>query len=156
MQKQKQDKSSNSNNQKQAEPQYVPKPITPIPPVLQPRNSGHAAFSKLAKQAESLSNGDNSVIFNDYNNNIVFRSNRVNLNDCLSIDAYTKSVKNVNDITFKDNSVIAGISPGYTINNQGAKVVINDETLALSTAFGYDVMKRIEQLESRLRTMERN
>ena len=43
-----------------------------------------------------------------------------------------------------------------TVNNQGAKVFINNETLALSTAFGYDVMKRIEQLESRLRTMERN
>ena len=54
----------------------------------------------------------------------------------------------------KDNSVIAGISPGYTINNQGAKVLINNETLALSTAFGYDVMKRIDELESRLRTIE--
>jgi hypothetical protein len=145
--------------QKQPPPkqQKQPEPVLPqITPPMQfmtpSKNDGHSSFSHLAKQAESLSNGDNSIMFNNYNNNIVFRSKRSDVNECLSIEAHTKSMKNVNEISFKDKSAIRGISSGYTINAQGAKIPVNDENIALSTAFGYDMLKRIEQLEARMKT----
>ena len=136
--------------QKQQEP-VIPKITPPTQYITPSRNDGHSSFSHLAKQAESLSNGDNSIIFNNYNNNIVFRSKRSDVNDCLSIEAHTKSMKNVNEIAFKDKSTIRGISSGYTINAQGIKIPINDDKLALSTAFGYELIKRIEQLEARVK-----
>ena len=144
--------------QKHNKPQepVLPKITPPMQYMNHSRNDGHSSFSHLAKQAETLSNGDNSIIFNSYNNNIVFRSKRADVSDCLCIDAFTKSMKNVNDITFKDKSVIDGISCGYTINAQGAKIPINDEKLALSTVFGYDVIKRIEALESQLKNLQNN
>ena len=144
--------------QKQNKPQepVLPKITPPVQYMTHSRNDGHSSFAHLAKQAETLSNGDNSIVFNSYNNNIVFRSKRSDVNECLCIEAHTKSMRNVNEITFKDKSVIDGISSGYTINAQGAKIPINDEKLALSTVFGYDIIKRIEALESQLKDLQNN
>ena len=140
---------------KQQEP-VLPKITPPMQFMNQSRNDGHSSFSHLAKQAESLASGDNSIVFNSTNNNVVFRSKRADINECICIDSFNKNIKNLNEISFKDKSVMNGISSGYTINDQGAKIPINDENLALSTVFGYDIVKRIEALESKLKNLQNN
>ena len=122
----------------------------PVQYVFQSRNTGNATFSNIAKQAESLSNGDNSLIFNNYNNNIVFRSNRIDLNDCVSIDVINRQLKNINEIKFHDKSTLKGICDGYTTNNQGGKVPIYDEKIALSTVFGYGLTQQIDTIRKDL------
>ena len=98
--------------QKKQEPpaqQQAPKEPIILPQIKPPqnfspqsKNVGSATFSNIAKQAESLVSGDNSIVFNNYNNNAVFRSSRVDLNDCVSVDAVNKSIKIVNELTFSD------------------------------------------------------
>lgn len=122
----------------------------------QTKNSGTATFSNIAKQAESLVSGDNSIVFNNYNNNAVFRSSRVDLNDCVSVDAVNKSIKNVNELTFSDKSSIKGICDGYVLNNQGLKVLINDKNIALSTAFSYRFAEQLEKLSTNLKKESAN
>ena len=107
-------------NNEQAEPIITPV----IPPgnrfTTTSRNVGSATFSSMAKQAESLVNGDNSIMFNSYNNNAVFKSARMDVNDCVAVDVLNKSINNVSAIAFENNTILQGISDGYTINNQGA------------------------------------
>lgn len=129
-----------------------------ITPVIPPgnrfastsRNVGTATFSSMAKQAESLVNGDNSIMFNSYNNNAVFKSARMDVNDCVSIDVLNKSINNVSVIAFDNNTMIQGISDGYTINSQGATVPLYDSSIALSTAFGYEYAQTTDNLRKDL------
>ena len=114
------------------------------------RNVGTATFSSMAKQAESLVNGDNSIMFNSYNNNAVFKSARMDVNDCVSIDVLNKSINNVSVIAFDNNTMIQGFSDGYTINNQGATVPLYDSSIALSTAFGYEYAQTTDNLRKDL------
>ena len=114
------------------------------------RNIGAATFSSMAKQAESLVNGDNSIVFNSYNNHAVFRSARMDINDAVSIDITNKSINNVNAVVFNNNTAIQGISDGYTVNNQGAMVPLYDSNIALSTAFGYEYAQTTDNLRKDL------
>ena len=152
--------------QKKQEPpaqQQAPKEPIILPQIKPPqnfspqsKNVGSATFSNIAKQAESLVSGDNSIVFNNYNNNAVFRSSRVDLNDCVSVDAVNKSIKNVNELTFSDKSSIKGICDGYVLNNQGLKVLINDKNIALSTAFSYRFAEQLEKLNTNLKKESSN
>ena len=47
-------------------------------------NVSTATFSSMSKQAESLVNGGNNVVFNPYNNNLVFQWVSMSMNDCLN------------------------------------------------------------------------
>ena len=114
------------------------------------RNVGTATFSSMAKQAESLVNGDNSITFNTYNNNAVFRSARTDINDSVSIDIINKTINNVSAVVFNNNTLIQGISDGYTVNNQGAMVPLYDSNIALSTAFGYEYAQTTDNLRKDL------
>ena len=44
-------------------------------------NVSTATFSSMSKQAESLVNGGNNVVFNPYNNNLVFQWVSMSMND---------------------------------------------------------------------------
>ena len=55
-------------------------------------NVSTATFSSMSKQAESLVNGGNNVVFNPYNNNLVFQWVSMSMNDCLSIDRVWSTV----------------------------------------------------------------
>ena len=104
----------------------------------------------MAKQAESVINGDNSILFNSYNNNAVFRSARMDINSCLSIDILERAITNLSYLLFNNNTIIRGISDGYTVNNQGAKVPLYDSTIALSTAFGYEYSQTTDNIRKDL------
>ena len=150
------------DNQRSQKPAHTEKPTHNDEPIITPvippgnrfastsRNVGAATFSSMAKQAESLVNGDNSIMFNTYNNNAVFRSARMDINDSVSIDIVNKSVNNVNAVVFDNNTVIQGISDGYTINSQGATVPLYDSSIALSTAFGYEYAQTTDNLRKDL------
>ena len=142
--------------EKNNEPASPTEPI--ITPVIPPgnrftttsRNVGSATFSSMAKQAESLVNGDNSIMFNSYNNNAVFKSARMDVSDCVAVDVLNKSINNVSVIAFENNTILQGISDGYTINNQGAMVPLYDSNIALSTAFGYEYAQTTDTLRKDL------
>ena len=78
-------------------------------------NVSTATFSSMSKQAESLVSGGNNVLFNPYNNNLVFQWVAMNLNECLSIDIINRSLLNLKSLKFVDNGVINGISDGFTV-----------------------------------------
>ena len=85
--------------------------ITTIQPQRpQATNVSTATFSSLAKQAESLVSGGSSVIFNAYNNNLVFKWIATNINDCLSIDIINRSILNLISLKFANSGIISGIS----------------------------------------------
>ena len=111
------------------------------------KNTGTATFSNMAKQAETLVNGEMSILFNNYNNNVVFRSSRIDMNDCLNIDVAHQALQNVNNITFTNNTTVAGISDGYTVNAQGIRVPMYDNKIALSTVFGYEYTHTISAIK---------
>ena len=126
--------------------QFVSKFTPPMQYMFVNKNVGNPTYSHAAKQAESLSNGDNSLIFNNYNNNVVFRSNRVDTQECLMIDVLNRNMKNVNELTFLDKSTIKGICDGYSTTSQGTRTPISDQKIALSTTFGYGILQQIENI----------
>ena len=86
-------------------------------------NVSTATFSSMSKQAESLVNGGNSVLFNPYNNNLVFQWVAMNLNDCLSIDIINRSILNLISLKFANGGIINGISDGFTVDDKGQKCI---------------------------------
>ena len=151
---------SKNQPRKQEQPakqQPTPEPVIPKnimkpqPFIPSSKNVGSATFSNIAKQAESIVSGDNSIVFNNYNNNAVFRSSRVDMNDCVSVDAVSRSIKNVNDINFVDKSTLKGICDGYVLNSQGTKILLNDKNIALSTAFSYKLMNELAKTNANIK-----
>ena len=106
---------------------------------LRSGSSNVATFSSMAKVAESLVNGGASIMFNSYNNSIVFKWVSQDINDSLSIDLINRILLNIENVVFANGSFIKGISNGFTLNNRGQVVQQYDENIALSTAFGYDI-----------------
>ena len=102
-------------------------------------NSSVSTYSSMAKVAESLVNGGASIMFNSYNNSIVFKWVSQDINDSLSIDLINRVLSNIDTIYFTNGSFIKGISNGFTYNNRGQVVQQYDENIALSTAFGYEI-----------------
>ena len=131
------------HKQPDIQPQIIIQRPTPNNPIL-PHNSGVSTFSNLSKQAESLVNGDISITFNNYNNHVMFRSKNVEMNDSVNIDVIHKKLQNIKAISFDNNSEIAGISDGYTLNKQGVKVPLYDKNVALSTVFSYEYQHKID------------
>ena len=121
--------------------------VVHLAPVIAPptRNVGISTFSNMAKQAESLVHGDNSLVFNTYLGNIIFRSNKLDLKDCLNVNFANKTLENVNAIHLK-NGIIEGISDGYTNNNQGIVFRLSDKKIALSTVFGSEMLQKSDQM----------
>ena len=141
----------NQGKNKETIPQiYIP-PMPPQKPIL-PYNIGTATFSHVSKQAESLVNGDISIAFNNFNNNVLFRSKSVDINDCVNIDVIHKKLQNMSGISFDNKSEIKGISDGYTTNKQGAKVPLYDKNIALSTVFAYEYEHQIDLMRQDLNT----
>ena len=56
------------------------------PLVPRAQNVHTAVFSSASRVAESLASGPNSVLFNAYNNYLVFKWISFQLNDCAAID----------------------------------------------------------------------
>ena len=96
-------------------------------------NSSVATYSSMAKVAESLVNGGASIMFNSYNNSIVFKWVSQDINESLSIDLINRILSNIENIYFTNGSFIKGISNGFTLNNRGQLVQQYDENIALST-----------------------
>ena len=149
---------------------------------VQPRMKGQAltsnvstaTFSSMSKQAESLVNGGNNVVFNPYNNNLVFQwvsmsmndclsidlnpynNNLVfqwvsmSMNDCLSIDLFNRTLLNLMCLKFVSNGEIRGISDGFTVDEKGQIVQLYDPTIALSCAFGYKIQTESDETAGRL------
>ena len=113
-------------------------------------NVSTATFSSMSKQAESLVSGGNNVLFNPYNNNLVFQWVAMNLNECLSIDIINRSLLNLKSLKFVDNGVINGISDGFTVDDKGQVVQIYDPSIALSCAFGYKIQTESDETAGRL------
>ena len=140
-------KDSNTDKRKEIIQQIVaPKPK----PQLLSSNVSTATFSSMSKQAESLVNGGNSVLFNPYNNNLVFQYVAMNLNDCLSIDVINRSILNLISLKFANSGIINGISDGFTVDDKGQVVQIYDPTIALSCAFGYKIQTESDETVGRL------
>ena len=109
-------------------------------------NASTATFSNLAKQAESLVNGDISIQFSNYNNNILFKSKHLDTSECVNIDVLHKKLQKINSISFENNSELKGISDGYTTNKQGSKIPLYDKNIALSTVFAYEYQHKIDSV----------
>ena len=116
----------------------MPQPQNPFSR-LSRGNSGIATFSSMAKVAESLVNGGASIEFNSYNNNIVFKWVSQNINESLYFDIIERLIGDINSIIFYNGSRITGISEGFTTDSRGQTVQQYDESVALSTAFGYQI-----------------
>ena len=120
---------------------------------VQPRMKGQAltsnvstaTFSSMSKQAESLVNGGNNVVFNPYNNNLVFQWVSMSMNDCLSIDLINRALLNFMSLKFVSNGEIRGISDGFTVDEKGQIVQLYDPTIALSCAFGYKIQTESDE-----------
>ena len=110
------------------------------------KNASTATFSNLAKQAESLVNGDISIQFSNYNNNILFKSKHLDTSECVNIDVLHKKLQKINSISFENNSELKGISDGYTTNKQGSKIPLYDKNIALSTVFAYEYQHKIDSV----------
>ena len=110
------------------------------------KNASTATFSNLAKQAESLVNGDISIQFSNYNNNILFKSKHLDTSQCVNIDVLHKKLQKINSISFENNSELKGISDGYTTNKQGSKIPLYDKNIALSTVFAYEYQHKIDSV----------
>ena len=125
---------------------------------VQPRMKGQAltsnvstaTFSSMSKQAESLVNGGNNVVFNPYNNNLVFQWVSMSMNDCLSIDLFNRTLLNLMCLKFVSNGEIRGISDGFTVDEKGQIVQLYDPTIALSCAFGYKIQTESDETAGRL------
>ena len=125
---------------------------------VQPRMKGQAltsnvstaTFSSMSKQAESLVNGGNNVVFNPYNNNLVFQWVSMSMNDCLSIDLINRALLNLMSLKFVSNGEIRGISDGFTVDEKGQIVQLYDPTIALSCAFGYKIQTESDETAGRL------
>ena len=63
-------KDNNTDKKNEIVQQLIPQKTKPQ---LLSSNVSTATFSSMSKQAESLVNGGNSVLFNPYNNNLVFQ-----------------------------------------------------------------------------------
>ena len=113
-------------------------------------NVSTATFSSMSKQAESLVSGGNNVVFNPYNNNLVFQWVSMNMNDCLSIDIINRTLLNLMSLKFVNNGEIRGISDGFTVDSRGQIVQIYDPTIALSCAFGYKIQTESDETAGRL------
>ena len=109
-----------------------------------------ATFSSMSKQAESLVNGGTSVVFNPYNNNLVFRWISMNLNDCVSIDTINRALANISSIGFTSGGTMTGISDGFIVDDRGQIVQLYDPTIALSCAFGYKIQTESTETSNRL------
>ena len=128
------------NDKKDEKPQQQPVPQAQNPfSRLSRGNSGIATFSSMAKVAESLVNGGASIEFNSYNNDIVFKWVSQNINESLYFDIIERLIGNINSIIFYNGSRITGISDGFTTDSRGQTVQQYDESVALSTAFGYQI-----------------
>ena len=132
---------TDKNNEKDTPQQPANQQISTISTFNRPRpsSSNVATFSSMAKVAESLVNGGASIMFNSYNNSIVFKWVSQDINDSLSIDLINRVLSNIEYILFANGSYIKGISNGFTLNNRGQVVQQYDENIALSTAFGYEI-----------------
>ena len=125
---------------------------------VQPRTKGQAltsnvstaTFSSMSKQAESLVNGGNNVVFNPYNNNLVFQWVSMSMNDCLSVDLINRTLLNLMCLKFVSNGEIRGISDGFTVDEKGQIVQLYDPTIALSCAFGYKIQTESDETAGRL------
>lgn len=113
-------------------------------------NVSTATFSSMSKQAESLVNGGNNVVFNPYNNNLVFQWVSMSMNDCLSIDLINRTLLNLMCLKFVSNGEIRGISDGFTVDEKGQIVQLYDPTIALSCAFGYKIQTESDETAGRL------
>ena len=115
------------------------------------RNIGAATFSSMAKQAESLVNGDNSLVFNNYDNKLYFHSNKFQMKDCVNIDMLKKQINNVESVNFGTHGTISGISDGYYVNKSGAITKVSDKNIALSTVFGANLVQQQDTVAKELR-----
>ena len=141
----KQKKPHKQEREEYIQPQIVPQ-IIQIPRQLTSRNVGIATFSNLSKQAEALLNGDNSVVFNNYTNNLIFRSNKLDVKECLNLNFVDKCINNINALKFVENGAIKGISDGYSTNKQGVVSRLSDKEIALSTVFGYEMLQKNDKM----------
>ena len=91
-------------------------------------NVSTATFSSMSKQAESLVNGGNNVVFNPYNNNLVFQWVSMSMNDCLSIDLINRALLNLMSLKFVAGGEIRGITDGFTVDEKGQIVQLYDPT----------------------------
>ena len=91
-------------------------------------NVSTATFSSMSKQAESLVNGGNNVVFNPYNNNLVFQWVSMSMNDCLSVDLINRTLLNLMCLKFVAGGEIRGISDGFTVDEKGQIVQLYDPT----------------------------
>ena len=101
---------------KGGEPQQL---LMRAPPTAGASSVSTATFSSMSKQAESLVSGGNSVVFNPYNNNLVFQWIAMNMNDCISIDTMKRAIANIANIQFTSGGTMTGISDGFIVDDRG-------------------------------------
>ena len=139
-------RSSAGNRSFSTEPQIIPQVIQVPQYNQQSRNIGIATFSSISKQAEALLSGDNSVIFNNYTNSLIFRSSKLDMKECLNLHFVDKTINNVKSLSFGKAGTIKGISDGYQTNSQGVVVRVSDREIALSTAFGNEIIQKNDKM----------
>ena len=132
---------------KGGEPQQL---LVRVPPTAGASSVSTATFSSMSKQAESLVSGGNSVVFNPYNNNLVFQWIAMNMNDCISIDTMKRAIANIANIQFTSGGTMTGISDGFIVDDRGQIVQLYDPTIALSCAFGYKIQTESTETSTRL------
>ena len=126
------DKQEETNQQ---QTQQTQQPLVP-----RAQNVHTAVFSSAAKIAESLVSGPNSVLFNTYNNYLVFKWIATQIDECAAIDIPNRLLINFNGITFSNGSAITGISDGYGYDRYGRLVHMYDPTVVLNTTFSYEIV----------------
>ena len=131
--------------------QQVLQPVFQEPLKLgQKKTVGTATFSSMAKQAESLVSGDDSVIFDNYNNGVVFKTARLGQNDCLNVKTTDRALNNVARVNFANGTAVSGICDGYSLDSKGGLTPLYDPTMALSTVFGYETTQSVETVRKNL------
>jgi hypothetical protein len=119
--------------------QTIAQPVTQVRYVANKNVSQICNYANVAKIAEQLTSGPNTLMF-DSQSNLIFRYLNTPLNRCIQINIRNNGISGVDRISFQNGSVIAGISDE----------AIGDSTIALSTAYASNVDDQIQEVKDQL------
>ena len=122
-------------DKQEEQPQQQQQPLVP-----RAQNMHTATFSSAARVAESLVSGPNSVLFNVYNNYLVFKWIATQMEDSAAVDIPNRLLINFQGIAFSNQSTITGISNGYGYDRYGRLIQLYEPTIALDTTFAYEIV----------------
>lgn len=113
-------------------------------------SSNISNYSNVSKQSETLVSGLNNISFDNYNNTCIFNNKMDSLDNSATLDLIDKLFYNIGGISFTNQSILKGISDGYTLDLNDNLVLEYNSEIALSTVFGYNIKQQNDLTDNNL------